>query len=180
MADDSNKSPEAGRTAMDEAQGTGIPGGTSGYAVSTATTGMTPAHDAETRLAHIEELLRQQLVQNTRQLRNTRARTIAVIAMAVFFVVAAVFITLSFRRVTEGVPRLIDDLDQTVTRAGDDMDEALATIERIDLVGINKVIGDVGKINFEALNTSIQGLAEAVENFRAFTELLRNPFGLGG
>jgi len=142
-------------------------------------------------LRRIEELARLQLVQSVKIRRASTLRTGAIVVMAVLFAVTIGLFYTFIQQLTVGVPDLIEHANELVVKAGDDLDDALATLDatinNIDFKGINEVIGGasevlagVGGINFKALNDSIEALAEGVENFRAFTDALSNPFGFGG
>lgn len=131
-------------------------------------------------LENIEELLQQQLKQNVKIRRASVVRTIAMIVLVVVVAVALFFFYNMIKEAIAGLPDLVAHADTLVNDASKDLQDVIAKLNAIDFDGINTVINGAAKINFDALNNSIQGLAQGVENFKTFTEALSNPFRIGG
>lgn len=126
--------------------------------------GSDAGQDDGNALLRIEGLLEEQAKHNQKMLRANRIRTVALVVFVVLAILLAVMV---YTKIA-------------------DLNTAIQKIEMIDFEEINQMVSNISgvaqgieKINFTALNESIEALAEGVSNFRTFIETLSNPFGWG-
>lgn len=136
-------------------------------------------------LIRIEELLKQQLAQTVKLRRSDAVRTVVTIIVAIVLVAVSIMIYSMVKDVMNELPSilantntLLQNANNLVLKAAQDITEILKQVDNLDFEGINSIIRGAAVVNFNALNDSIEGLADGVNTFRAFVDALKNPFGL--
>lgn len=136
-------------------------------------------------LIRIEELMKQQLAQTIKLRRSDAVRTVVTIIVAIVLVAVSVMIYMMVKDVMRELPTilantntLLQNANSVVIKAAEDVTQILKQVDNLDFDGINSIIRGAAEVNFNALNDSIEGLADGVNTFRTFVDALKNPFGL--
>lgn len=126
-------------------------------------------------LSRIETLLTEQTQQTKKLLRSSRLRNVLMIIIAVTFVVSAFAFYGALQTLTKDIPDLITQARSLIGNTNRAVEDITGKIDELDIDALNDSIEGIASINYRGLNTSIGGLASAVDSFEEFVDNLSRP-----
>lgn len=129
----------------------------------------------EDALARIEELLTAQKEETRKLLRSSRLRNILLLILVGVLVFAAFAFYGSLQTITKDIPDLISSARGLVNNTNHAVEDVVSKVDELDVDALNDSIRGISQINYRGLNTSISGLASAVEGFEEFVDKLSRP-----
>lgn len=127
------------------------------------------------KLAHIEALLEKETEQSRKLLRSSRFRNILLAAMVAVLAIAAFMLYGSIQNITKEVPAVVSAAHSLIDNTDTAVKDVTGKIDELDIESLNESIEGISSINYKGLNTSIGGLADAVEQFEDFVDTLSHP-----
>lgn len=126
-------------------------------------------------MKRIEELLEAQSTQNKKILRSSRLHNVLLAIIAASFVIMGFVFYGAVQTLTRGIPGLVTSAQALITNTDHAVADVTEKVDELDIDSLNDSIKGISSINYKGLNTSIGGLASAVESFQDFVDTLSHP-----
>lgn len=136
---------------------------------------MISEEEVSSEMKRIEELLETQGELNKKILRSSRLHNVLLAIIAAVFVVMGVVFYGAIQALTRGIPGLVTSAQALITNTDHAVADVTGKVDELDIDALNDSIQGISSINYKGLNTSIGGLASAVESFQEFVDTLSHP-----
>lgn len=128
------------------------------------------------KLDTLETLLREQRDAQNKTARTKRLQSVLLAALVVVLAGGLLWLNLTVANATRELPALVETTTRTVQQTGDGLQDVLAEIEKVDFEALNTAIQDlqagIAEMDFKALSQSVEALQAAAERLRNFLDFL--------